>query len=209
MRYWLICIIAALVLHLNLVHGFLTSTEQEKEFEVIPNPHSSDKNNVCFSNNLDGFLEPYYLLTKPLPTQPDTFQDLSYAKVMTVPVPLYRMKQPARVSHNELEFQLVLVRELSSTGKSNIHAVTVELELAKDSWFPGYYWSPLVMACPETNDLQHVGWKFTALVEDSQNNDLPHFYALMVRIDDREKKGVQISIGGVRAPGWMAAQILS
>jgi hypothetical protein len=201
MGYWLICI-AALV-HLNLVHGFLTSTEQEKEFEVIPNPHS-DKN-VCFSN-LDGFLEPCYLLTKPLSTQPDTFQDLSYAKVMTVPVPLYRMKQPARLSHKEFEFQLVLVRELSSTGKSNIHAVTVDFEHAKDSWFPGYYWSPLVMACPETNDFQHVGWKFTAL--DSQN-DLPHFYALMVQMDDRKKKVLQISIGGVRAPGWMAAQILS
>jgi hypothetical protein len=69
MRRWL-SFFASLAL-LNLANGFMTSTE-EKEFEVIPNPHDD---NVCFSD-LDGFLEPYYLLTKPLPTQPDTWTTL-------------------------------------------------------------------------------------------------------------------------------------
>ena len=196
MRRWL-SFFASLAL-LNLADGFMTSTE-EKEIEVIPNPYDEK---ACFSN-LDGFLEPYYLLTKPLPTQPDTFQELSYAKVLSVPVPVYRMKQPARISESQLEFQLVLVKELSSAGKSSIHAVSVDLEVAKDSWFPGYYWSPLVMHCPEDNDYQHVGWKFTSL---DQRAELPDFYALMVHIDERAKQGVEIRIGGLKAPGWMAAR---
>jgi hypothetical protein len=193
---------------LSLANGFMTAASaEEKEFEVIPNPHCE---NVCFSN-LDGFLEPYYLLTNPLPTQPETFQELSYAKVMSVPVPVYRMKQPARLSEQQLEFQMVLVRDLSTAGKSNIHEVSVDFEKAKDSWFPGYYWSPLVLYCSEANEYQHVGWKFTSLLDKQQRDaDLPsHFYALMVQMDDREKQALGIRIVGFRAPAWMAAKIMS
>lgn len=183
----------------NLANGLLASPE-EKEFEVIPNPYDTDT--TCFPN-LDGFLEPYYLLTKPLLTQPDTFQELSYAKIMSVPVPVYRMQQPARISEKQLEFQLVLVKDLSSSSKASIQAVPVDFEIAKDSWFPGYYWSPLVMSCG-SNGVQHVGWKFTAL---DKHAELPHFFALMVHIDDRSKQEIEIRIGGFKAPGWMARQI--
>ena len=198
-------LIVSLVLLASAVDALLASTE-EQEFEVIPNPYQEHNNDedVCFSN-LDNFLEPYHLLTKPLQTQPDTFQELSYAKVLTVPVPIYRMKQPARLSPRQLEFQLVLVRDLSSTGKaSNIQAVTVDPAASHDSWFPGYYWSPLALYCPESNDYQHVGWKFTALDDAAE---LPHFYALMIQMDDRSKEGVQIRIGGFKAPGWIAARV--
>ena len=184
-------------------NGLIVSSE-EKEFEVIPNPHD-DSSNSCASN-LDGIFEPYYLLTKPIPTQPDTFQELGHTKIFSVSVPVYRMKQPARISERQLEFQLILVSELSASGKSTIQPVEVDMEVAKDSWFPGYYWSPLVMHCPENmNKYQHVGWKFTALNPEAA--DRPHFYALMVHIEEKEKQAIEIRIGGFRAPGWMANKV--
>ena len=92
-----------LVLGFGLLHGTSGSSllarysRDEKDFEVVTNPHVQDQPPVCFANtNLDAFLEPYYLLTKPIATQPDTFQDIEYAKVMGVPIPTYRMKQPGR-----------------------------------------------------------------------------------------------------------------
>eukprot|EP00545_Synedropsis_sp_CCMP1620_P009858 CAMPEP_0119013140 /NCGR_PEP_ID=MMETSP1176-20130426/7998_1 /TAXON_ID=265551 /ORGANISM="Synedropsis recta cf, Strain CCMP1620" /LENGTH=190 /DNA_ID=CAMNT_0006966195 /DNA_START=56 /DNA_END=625 /DNA_ORIENTATION=- len=167
---------------------------KEKEIEVIPNPHGGS---ACASRNLDGLLEPYHLIIKPLTTQPDTFQELEFRKIMSVPVPVYRMKQPARLSEAQLEFQLVLVKDLAKAGRAAIHETPVEKERAMDSWFPGYYWTPLVMACAE-GAWQHVGWKFTA-VNESQG--LPHFYALMVTIDEEETtEGIRI--GGFKAPGW-------
>ena len=76
-----------LVAWIGLVDGLLKSPE-EKEFDVISNPHQQQSSDVMCFSNLDGFLEPYHLLTVPLPTQPDTFQELTYAKVMSVPVPV-------------------------------------------------------------------------------------------------------------------------
>mmetsp|Transcript_125052 Transcript_125052/g.186781 ORF Transcript_125052/g.186781 Transcript_125052/m.186781 type:complete len:202 (-) Transcript_125052:184-789(-) len=183
------------------VAGLLQSAD-EKEFEIIANPHD-DRSCVP---NLDSFLEPYFLLTKPLATQEDTFQELSYTKIMGVPIPTYRMKQPKRLSDAELQYQLVLVKDLSAYGKSQIKTASVEMERAKDSWFPGYYWNPLFMYCPQANELQHVGWKFMAL--DSKN-PLPFFYALMAKIEERRKGGEAVhTIVGFRAPGWVASQLL-
>lgn len=133
----------------------LLRSPNEREIEVIPNPHRLNVNEenhyVCGManhNNLDQFLEPYHLLTKPLTTQSDTFQEISYAKVMDYPVPIYHMKQPERLSAAEFEFQLVLVKELSVSSKMwNIQTVSVDMDSAKDSWFPGYYWNPIVLDC--------------------------------------------------------------
>lgn len=177
----------------------------EKEIEVIPNPHGHD--NACTSRRLDSLLEPYQLLTKPLATQDDTFRELVYRKVYTVPIPVYRMKQPLRLSASQLEFQLVLVKDLSRDAKGTIHETPVERERAVDSWFPGYYWTPLVMACGAANEgWQHVGWKFTALQE---NQGLPQFYALMVNIGEEEESTQGILVGGLKAPGWIVNAVMS
>jgi hypothetical protein len=174
----------------------------EQEVEVIPNPHDA----ACQSRRLDGFLEPAHLLIKPLPTQKDTFQELVYHNVLTVPVPVYRMKQPERISSSELQFQLILVKDLAKSGKALIHESPVEPEKAMDSWFLGYYWTPLLMSCGDES-WQHVGWKFTALRPD-QSESLNEFYALMVQIDEQES--VQgIRIGGFKAAGWMVTAIMS
>lgn len=137
-------------------------------------------------------------------TQPDTFQELDFRKVLTVPISVYRMKQPACLSEAQLEFQLVFVKDLAKAGKASIHEAPVEKERAMDSWFSGYYWTPLVMTCT-AGAWQHVGWKFTAL---NEGEGLQQFYALMVSIDEEEKtEGVQI--GGFKAPGWMVTAIIS
>jgi hypothetical protein len=58
------------------------------------------------------------------------------------------MKQPARLSAGGLGFQLVLVNQVSAAAASSLHEIPVGPEAAKDSWFPGYAWAPLVMlAC--------------------------------------------------------------
>jgi hypothetical protein len=177
---------------------------EEKEIEVIPNPHAAGASACAAGRSLDGLLEPYHLITKPMATQPDTFQELAFRKVLTVPVPVYRMKQPVRLSEAQLEFQLVLVKDLAKAGKASIRESPVDKERAMDSWFPGYYWTPLVMTCTE-GAWQHVGWKFTAL---NESQDLPHFYALMVSIDEEEKTN-GVRIGGFKAPGWMVTAIIS
>lgn len=174
---------------------------EEKEIEVIPNPHGGS---ACAARRLDGFLEPYHLITKPITTQPDTFQELEFRKIMSVPIPVYRMKQPARLSEAQLEFQLVLVKDLAKAGRALIHESPVAKERAMDSWYPGYYWTPLVMTCTE-GAWQHVGWKFTSV---NENQGLPYFYALMVNIgEDETTQGVRV--GGFKAPGWMVTAVIS
>lgn len=175
---------------------------EEQEVEVVPNPHAA----ACQSRRLDGFLEPAHLIIKPMPTQKDTFQELVYHKVLTVPVPVYRMKQPERLSSSELQFQLILVKDLAKAGKTLIHESPVEPERAMDSWFLGYYWTPLLTRCGDES-WQHVGWRFTALRPD-QSESLTEFYALMVQIDEQES--VQgIRIGGFKATRWMVDAIMS
>jgi hypothetical protein len=157
---------------------------------------------------------PDHLITKPVTTQADTFQGLSYAKVLTVPVPVYSMKQPARISAGELQFQLVLVNQVSTASASFLHEIPVDPNDAKDSWFPGYAWAPLVMTCgggggdsSETAPgYQHVGWKFTALTSESA---MPSFYALMVQFDKKNEIAEGVRLGGFKAPGWMVTGITS
>jgi hypothetical protein len=190
-------------------NGFLVSVADEQEIDVIANPHSE---NVCSGGALlDRLLEPYQLIVAPMVTQADTFQELSYAKVLTVPVPVYTMKQPERISQAQLQFQLVLVKALSAGMSNLVREVPVPMEQAVDSWFPGYYWTPLIMACGghDNYNYQHVGWKFTAIDNEditTNNNRLTQFYALMVQTNQKEKtQGLRI--GGFRAPGWMMESV--
>ena len=194
------------------VESFFASVE-EKEIDVIPNPHDHSEAVKSCPTRLDWLLEPYNLITKPLTTQVDTFQGLSYAKVLTVPVPVYSMKQSARISASELQFQLVLVNQVSTAATSFLHEIPVDPEAAKDSWFPGYFWAPLVMSCGRGDDsdetasgYQHVGWKFTALTSDSA---MPSFYALMVQFEEKNEITEGIRLGGFKAPGWMVTGIFS
>lgn len=113
----------------------LFNSVEEKEIEVIPNPHDPYDAVKSCPTRLDWLLEPYNLITKPLTTQADTFHGLTYAKVLTVPVPVYSMKQPARISSSEFQFQLVLVNQVSTAATSFLHEIPIDLKVAKDSWF--------------------------------------------------------------------------
>ena len=202
-------IFLVLVLLLSLAtpsNGFLVSVADDQEIEAIANPSLPD---VCSGNALlDRLLDPFQLITKPMMTQADTFQELSYAKVLTVPVPVYTMQQSARISESQLQFQLVLVKALSPMATRAVKEVPVPMERAVDSWFPGYYWTPLIMACGGDDNWQHVGWKFTALENNDVNHAFSHFYALMVHMDPKETTQ-SVRIGGFRAPGWMVGAVLS
>jgi hypothetical protein len=178
--------------------AFLPSLE-EKEIEVIPNPHVVDEQMTC-SSSLQYLLQPHYLLIKPKVTQEDTFQEITFAKVLTVPVPIYRMKQPPRLSAMELGFSLVLVRDLST--HVNVYETPVERERALDSWFVGYMWTPIVYKC--SDNVLHIGWKFTSV----NGNEGDSFYALLVNINERQKTNM-IQVGSFQAPGWMAALVMT
>ena len=117
-------------------------------------------------------------------TQVDTFQEITYAKVLSVSVPIYRMKQPHRLSSAEYGFSLVLVRDLAT--HVNVLETPVKREQALDSWFVGYMWAPIVYRCSNNSDL-HIGWKFT---NDSGNE---FFYALIIDMNKRQKTGWMVT----------------
>ena len=179
--------------------AFLSSLE-EKEIEVISNPHVRDHQETSCGASLQLLLQPHLLLLKPKIPQQDTFQDITFAKVLTVPVPVYRMKQSYRISVDELEFSIVLVRDLAT--HVNIYETPVDSDRARDSWFVGTMWTPIVYKCPHS--VQHVGWKFTS-VNGAESDS---FYALVVHITKRESNNL-IQIGTLQAPGWMAALVMT
>lgn len=106
------------------------------------------------------------------------------------------MKQPYRISTAELQFDLVLVRDIPA--KEYIRFASVDPVKSKDSWFPGYAWTPIILQCG--GDYQHVGWKFEADRGD-------FFYALIVQVDPRKKEFVVIE--SLHAANWMIAAIRS
>jgi len=129
----LLLVVAAL--QHNSCEAFVLNVADDQEIEVTSNPH--DTGASCSRGGgvfLDKVLEPYQLVVTPMVTQADTFMELKYAKVLTVPVPVYRMKQPSRLSAKELEFQMVLVKELSAAGSQVVKEVPWPMEKAKDSW---------------------------------------------------------------------------
>ena len=168
---------------------------EEKEIDVIPNPHddaNQEEVMTSCSASLQSLMQPHYLITKPImTTQVDTFQEITYAKVLSVSVPIYRMKQPRRLSSAEYGFSLVLVRDLAT--HVNVHETPVKREQALDSWFVGYMWAPIVYRCSNNSDL-HVGWKFTRSGDVNNDNDgNEFFYALLVDINKRQKTGWMVA----------------
>jgi hypothetical protein len=174
------------VLLLAPTRALLRSLE-EKEIDVVPNPHDdANQEVVSCSASLQLLMQPHYLMTKPMTTQVDTFQEITYAKVLSVPVPIYRMKQPSRLSSAEYGFSLVLVRDLAT--HMNVYETPVERERAVDSWFVGFMWTPIFYRCSNNSDL-HIGWKFAS---DSDNGN-EFFYALLVDINKRQKTGWMVT----------------
>ena len=55
-------------------------------------------------------ITPAEIITSPMVTQADTLQRIVTVKYMSTPVPIYLFKQPARLSHLELPFKIVLLQ---------------------------------------------------------------------------------------------------
>lgn len=216
----------------------LSSTE-DAEVTVVPNPHArppspsddatsssayfgaaaSGSSSGCDARSL---LSPHRILRSPIATQPDTLIEIATRKVLSVPVPVYRFKQPARLSPSELPFDLILVSDVDvprggaggGKGTPLLRELPVPPAMAADSWFPGYRWSPVVYSgCAGAGggeEAVHVGWKFA----DSATGGF--FYALIVEMRD-EEEGAAAAVGvgalgemiaegfhvGTRAPMWM------
>jgi hypothetical protein len=116
-------------------------------------------------------------------------------------LPIYRFRQPARLSSLELPFAVLPVR---SVHPHNLAVLEVAEREARDSWFPGYAWS--ILLCKVCEGYTHLGWKFTPIAGGEP------FYGLIVggsREEERARAKArtaevepQLHIG-VRAAGWM------
>lgn len=209
--------ILVIALLARAAHSHVLSATEESEVRVISNPHEvcdgSKEGAACSS--LFGaaascdpalLLSPHRILRTPMATQTDTLVKISYKKVLSVPVPVYHFRQPARLSPRALPFRLVLVSDIdSAAARDALRAVPVDPAAAADSWFPGYAWAPVVYA--GCDGPVHVGWKFS--------NQGGFFYALIVDAKDDAKDSVLSGVGalgeaiaesftiGMRAPAWM------
>lgn len=180
---------------------FQTLSLEEQEIEVTTNPYCSNaETKEASACSVQHLLSPHLLITHTYPTQHDTFMNIRHPKIFTQPVPVYTMKQPARLNPGQLQFDLVLVRDLAS--HENIYEIPINVEKAMDSWFPGYSWTPIVFLCGNGSQ-QHVGWKFT-----SNNHDGSYFYALLVTVDERRQQD-PIHVGGFKAAVWMMERIMT
>ena len=207
--------------------AFFQPSLEEQEIEVTTNPHDKSASNDNHDLNsslsvVQDLLSPHLLLRHILPTQPDTFVRIRHAKVLTQPVPVYTMQQPARLNAEQLQFDMVLVRDLAS--HQHVRQVAVaNVQASRDSWFPGYAWNPIIVAIPQQEEgnkqeegaptcqdgirYQHVGWKFTAVTAaeaGDEKNDV--FYALLVNVDERRVRD-PIYVGGFTAAQWMVNAI--
>ena len=194
----LLCVALAL---LPISSGFFqTLSLEENEIEVTTNPHSFHEECDTFAAcSVQHLLSPHLLITHTFPTQQDTFLYIRSAKVFTWPIPVYTMKQPARLNPGQLQFDIVLVRDLASHEK--VYETPVDPRASTDSWFPGYSWTPIVYYC-SSDSYQHVGWKFIANSGDSK------FYALLVNVDEQRQQD-PIRVGGFKTAALMMEQIMT
>mmetsp|Transcript_15055 Transcript_15055/g.43737 ORF Transcript_15055/g.43737 Transcript_15055/m.43737 type:complete len:230 (-) Transcript_15055:186-875(-) len=198
---------------------------EESEVEVIPNPHTrSYKAEKSLSHEYEPtpppkqcssprcapklLLSPHRIIRQVLPTQTDTLIGIERKKVLSVPVPVYQFRQPARLSIAQLPFKLILVADIDV--KAGLAEIPTDPIRASDSWFPGYHWVPVL--CSSCEEYVHVGWKFSS----PSGGDF--FYALIVEASER-RNGDGIAIGalgdavagaievGMRAPGWMVSAL--
>lgn len=176
---------------------FYTPSLEEQEIQVTTNPHCNKEETAACS--VDHLLSPHLLIPYTLPTQQDTFLTIRHAKVFTQPVPVYTMKQPARLNPGQLQFDIVLVRDLAT--RKHVYEVPVDPKASMDSWFPGYFWTPIAHHCADGGSYQHVGWKFA-------RDDGDTFYALLVNVDERRQQD-PIHVGGFKAAAWMMERIMT
>lgn len=191
---------AAVCMLLVVMSPLMVESLQLEAVIPISNPHIP-KSGVCSAQTID----PTQIIAAPMATQTDTFLGLHTVKIMGIPVPLYRFKQPSRLSELELPFKLLLLRHVPM---DSLTLLQVPRLLAEDSWFPGYRWSVAVCeSCGGKGDSIHIGWQFTHI------NGGDTFFALIVMSKQTEAEGARsglmaladvLQIGQV-SPQWVLA----
>lgn len=149
-------------------------------------------------------LPPSSLLPMPqtLRTQHDTFVKLRTIQHESYEVPVFSFRQPSRLSHLMLPFDLVLVDDIDRT---NIVLLPSEAAAAEDSWFPDYAWREFVVCVGAegggaggegAESALHLGWRFT---RKAPGNGPASFIALIVRSEARQ--AVEPAAAGREAVG--------
>lgn len=161
---------------------------------VEGNPHGKSGDTACCPVQR---LPVETLLPAPLALarQQDTFVKAFTREHLGVPVDVFAFRQPRRLSHMMLPFDLALVSHVDPTG---IVEVPTPPAQAADSWFPDYAWSAYVV-CRGTSDthLQHLGWRFSRKA-GALGAGPDSFVALIVRSRDREAEAEAAATRSVR-----------
>jgi len=139
-------------------------------------------------------LPPDTLLPAPelLAVQADTFVKRRARDHLGVPVTVFSFRQPARLSHLTLPFDLALV---ATIDPSEIVEVPTPPREAADSWFPDYAWTHFIVCRGTSGTHQHLGWRFERKA-DAQATGPQTFVALIVT--GRESEVVAEAAGRTR-----------
>eukprot|EP00325_Prymnesiales_sp_UTEX-LB-985_P032260 CAMPEP_0174716014 /NCGR_PEP_ID=MMETSP1094-20130205/22739_1 /TAXON_ID=156173 /ORGANISM="Chrysochromulina brevifilum, Strain UTEX LB 985" /LENGTH=233 /DNA_ID=CAMNT_0015915687 /DNA_START=150 /DNA_END=851 /DNA_ORIENTATION=- len=117
--------------------------------------------------------------------QQDTFVRMHMRSHLGRQVEVFTFRQPARLSHLELPFDLALVDDIDP---SDIVEVATPPADASDSWFPDYVWSSFVV-CTAGGVPRHLGWRYTRKA-GAIGGGPRSFVALIVRSSEAEAEAV-------------------
>jgi hypothetical protein len=130
-----------------------------EELYADGNPHREELASTCCPAQA---LPPDHLLVDApfLARQLDTFVAMKIRRHLGQPVPVFSFRQPSRLSHLALPFDLALVDD--QMDPRGIVEVPSSPAVAADSWFPDYAWSHYIV-CTASSGIPpvHLGWRFT------------------------------------------------
>eukprot|EP00538_Stauroneis_constricta_P000080 CAMPEP_0119545466 /NCGR_PEP_ID=MMETSP1352-20130426/215_1 /TAXON_ID=265584 /ORGANISM="Stauroneis constricta, Strain CCMP1120" /LENGTH=230 /DNA_ID=CAMNT_0007590013 /DNA_START=501 /DNA_END=1193 /DNA_ORIENTATION=+ len=202
-----LAITAALISHGNerLADAREVEIKVTGDLHTESNPNKSrgscNASESCVSN-LQELFDPEMAMTQIKSTQHDTIDGIVHADLGDHRIPLYRFRQPQRISEEQLPFQLALVNTIRQPHRIS-HAASHRI--ARDSWFPGYYWSMTLICHCKNHTYHQVGWKFTS----NEVGDDDSFYALIVAAPDSSKRTpTAFNILSQQAPGWMLSTMI-
>ena len=129
-----------------------------------------------------------------LSRQADTFDRVRTRKHLGTPIHIFSFRQPRRLSHAALPFDLVLVDD-DSVDRTGTVELPADPASAADSWFVDYAWSAFVVCTAGGGTPIHLGWRYTRK-SDATGPGPASFIALIVRVDrDGQQEAAILSEG--------------
>lgn len=162
------------------------------------NPHTRDTIASCCPAQA---LPPDTLLDSAaarIRRQEDTFVRARRRAHLGRPVEVLTFRQPARLSHLELPFDLALVADVDPSG---IVEVDTPPAAAADSWFPDYTWSHFVVCTAAGGGApRHLGWRYARKI-GATGGGPESFVALIVRAEESEAEALLAAAQAKAAEG--------